>query len=38
MALVMAMAAAELAREVLSRLRPAIDAEIVRDRLRARVR
>ncbi len=35
MALVMGMAASEPAREVLARLRPAIDADTVRDRLRA---
>jgi len=35
MTLVMAMAASEPAREVLSRVRPALDANIVRERLRA---
>src|SRR5579871_2609273 len=35
MALVMSMAASEPAREVLSRVRPAIDVDTVRDRLRA---
>ena len=35
MALVMSMAASEPAREVLSRVRPAVDADTVRDRLRA---
>ena len=35
MTLVIGMAASEPAREVLSRLRPSIDADTVRDRLRA---